>query len=97
MKDFHFVNDDFIVVDYEYVLYQTPQHSPRAGPGLSLLVDVIHKVRERALYYETDSTIYVEDPSCSDVTWVIISDILQTSVKTSHNTEFISSGPKNYA
>ena len=106
VKDFHIVNDDLIVVDYEddedFVA-----DSPSANVFIATfttcwarlkLLDVLHKVGERALYYDTDSIIYVEDSSCPDVHMGDYLGQLTDECKDgSHIIEFVSGGPKSYA
>ena len=60
------------------------------------LFDVLHSVQDRALYYDTDSVIYISrfgafDPPLGD----FLGD-LSDELENDHIVEFISAGPKNY-
>lgn len=65
------------------------------------LYDSLEKLDKRALYYDTDSVIYVSRPNEYDVpTGEFVGDMTDELEKEglgSYITEFVSGGPKNYA
>ncbi|KAJ8914447.1 hypothetical protein NQ315_011388 [Exocentrus adspersus] len=65
------------------------------------LYSYLEQLKDRALYYDTDSVIYISKPSQNDIaTGQCIGDMTNELIgygPNSYITEFVSGGPKNYA
>ena len=60
------------------------------------LYDLLDLLQERVLYYDTDSVVYVHEPSKPDPPLGDYLGELTDELKGDHITTFISGGPKNY-
>ena len=61
------------------------------------LYDLLDLLQERVLYYDTDSVVYVHEPSKPDPPLGDYLGELTDELKGDHITTFLSGGPKNYA
>ena len=104
VKDFHIIKDDVIALDYEFVDKQVPD-TPQSNIVVAAfttcwarlkLLDVLHTIDRKCLYFDTDSVIYVDDGTV-DIPLGDYLGELTDELDGDHITEFVSGGPKNYA
>ena len=62
------------------------------------LYDALYTLKERVLYFDTDSVIYTKKPAESSIpTGNYLSEFTNELEEGDHITEFVAAGPKNYA
>ena len=103
--DFHIISDDMISVAWEYRIGFTPESS-KTNIFIATfttcwarlkLYDLIDKIGDRVLYYDTDSVIYVSRPDAWEPQIGDMLGELTDELDGHHIVEFVSGGPKNYA
>eukprot|EP00057_Strongylocentrotus_purpuratus_P035473 XP_799265.2 PREDICTED: uncharacterized protein LOC594742 [Strongylocentrotus purpuratus] len=106
--DLNFINDEMVEVRY-VKNDEFEEQSPRSNVVIAAfttaqarlkLYDVIDRVGERVLYYDTDSVIYLERSNRPDEWCPPLGDYLgdlTDELDGRYITSFISGGPKNYA
>ena len=106
VSDFHIINNNTCVIEYDYTDEEVPD-SPTGNVVIAAfttcwarlrLLEVLHTVNERCLYYDTDSIIYVDtDINPCNVPLGDYLGQLTDELDGEHIVHFISGGPKNYA
>ncbi len=99
------VNDNMVEVQYKSVNEYTEPNSKAnvivaaftTAYARLKLYDLLDLLQERALYYDTDSVIYVSEPGKPDPPLGNYLGDLTDELNGDHITEFVSGGPKNYA
>ncbi len=101
----HIVNDNMVEVQYKSVNEFTEPNSKAnvivgaftTAYARLKLYDLLDLLQERALYYDTDSVIYVSEPGKPDPPLGNYLGDLTDELNGDHITKFVSGGPKNYA
>lgn len=109
VEDFYIVNEGTCVITYS-MKDDFVQDCPTSNVVIATfttcwarlrLLDVLHQVGERCLYFDTDSIIFIEKKDDQNQSPVELGDYLGDLTNElkggSHITEFIGAGPKNYA
>ena len=105
LKDFHIVNNDAIVVDFEHEDEFVPD-APNGNIVIAAfttcwarikLYGILQKVGRKCLYYDTDSVIYIDDGTLTIPLGDFLGDLTNELMDGEHILEFVSGGPKNYA
>ena len=99
------VNDSIVEVQYKGVKeFGTPNNKTNVviaafttAYARLKLYDLLDLLQERALYYDTDSVIYVSEPGKPDPPLGDYLGDLTDELDGDHITMFVSGGPKNYA
>ncbi len=99
------VNDNMIEVQYKSVSeFGEPNNKTNVivaafttAYARLKLYDLLDLLQERALYYDTDSVIYVSEPGKPDPPLGNYLGDLTDELNGDHITMFVSGGPKNYA
>ena len=99
------VNDNMVEVQYKSVSeFGEPNNKTNVivaafttAYACLKLYDLLDLLQERALYYDTDSVIYVSEPGKPDPPLGNYLGDLTDELNGDHITMFVSGGPKNYA
>ena len=105
ITDFHIVNENMCVLEYIYSDEEVPD-SPSGNVVIASfttcwarlkLLDVLHTVDRRCLFYDTDSVIYVDDGHVDVRLGDYLGDLTNELPEDQYITQFVSGGPKNYS
>ena len=106
LNDFTILSDDTLHVKWTYDADFLPQDKKTNVFLASMttcwarlkLYDVLDQLGERVLYYDTDSVIFISQPSEQDPPiGDYLGELTDELPSGEHITEFVSGGPKNYA
>ena len=103
VSDARIVNDNMVEVQYKSVSeFGEPNNKANVivaafttAYARLKLYDLLDLLQERALYYDTDSVIYVSEPGKPDPPLGNYLGDLTDELNGDHITEFVSGGPKN--